>query len=67
MQNHLDFNGDATRRYGNGQIAPIGLSTDLSGAAEQLSQAKAVAQSAGAANSPAAAPQMSTSARISAA
>ena len=26
MQNQLNFNGDATRRYGNGQIALIGLS-----------------------------------------
>ena len=67
MQNQLDFNGDATRRYGNGQIAPLGLSTDLRGVAEQLSQATAAAQSAGLANRPAGAPQMSTSAGISAA
>ena len=67
MQNQSNFNGDATRRYGNGQIALIGLSNDLTGIAEQLSLASAATRNAGAANSPALTPQMSTAAVIAAA
>jgi hypothetical protein len=67
MQNQSDFNGDATRRHGNGQIALVGLSNDSNGVAEQLCLASAAARNAGTANSPASTPQMSTSAVISAA
>jgi hypothetical protein len=67
MQNQLNSNGDAPRRYGNGQIAAISFSNDVKGFAQQFFQAKAAAQNAGAANSPAAAPQMSTSVALSAA
>jgi hypothetical protein len=67
MENQLNSNGDAARRYGNGQIALICASNSMKGVAQELHQARAAAQNAGVANSPAATPQMSTSVVISAA
>jgi hypothetical protein len=67
MQIQLDSAGDATLCFGNGKTAPISLSNDMRGIAQQLYQAKVATQSAGAANSLATAPQMSNSVLISAA
>ena len=65
MENQLNSNGDTMRRYGNGQIALLCASNGMKGVAQELHQARAAAQNAGVANSPAAAPQMSTSIVIS--